>query len=441
MEQGGYMKILMLGWEYPPHISGGLGTACEGLTRALAARGTYIDFILPKVFGDEGVKHMNLVSSDSDQILGGPDPNEISRLRSERIRTEHIDSLLSPYLNEVDYETIFKEWQEKGMPDHVLNKLKKNTPASNDHYGANLFEEVSRFANRVVSLTFNYDFDLIHAHDWMTMPAGLALKRLTNKKLVVQFHSLESDRSGRPGNSRIVEIERQVAQEADLLIAVSHYTSRKIHEDYGVPFEKIRVVHNGIYPKERGPNTLRRKKQPGEPPVVLFLGRVVFQKGPDYFVEAAAKVLRVIPQVKFVIAGSGGMLPQVLEQIQSMGITDKFEFRGFLKGDAVDEAFANADVYVMPSVSEPFGITALEALSLETPVILSRQSGVSEVLNHILKCDFWDTERLANYIIGAIKYPEMRRDLVSMAGQEIKTVCWELAADKALKVYEEVLKS
>jgi glycosyltransferase involved in cell wall biosynthesis len=283
------------------------------------------------------------------------------------------------------------------------------------------------------------DADVIHAHDWMTFPAAVTLRERMGKPLVVHVHSLEYDRSGRDGiNPRVHSLEQLGLARADAVIAVSHYTKGILCREYGVAQEKIHVVHNGIYERE-----VRRHYQAKHPDwpkhVVLFLGRVTFQKGPDYFVQAAAKVVPHVPDVLFVVAGSGDMLEQVKRLARDLGVENHFHFPGFLRGNAVEEMFSVADLYVMPSVSEPFGIAALEAVNFEVPVLLSKQSGVSEVVGHSLKFDFWDVDRLADLIINGLKHDELRADMIEMARKELTRVRWDASASKVLDVYRQLI--
>lgn len=510
----------MLGWEYPPHISGGLGTACQGLTEALARLGLDIQFVVPKLYGDENAPHMRIAeaapppppatspvseppaetsrppeplpqpqpAAEEAQTAATPRPApdaatapapaeaveaEVVEREEElppRIRTVAIESWLLPYLTPEQYaeaggrrilrverriaagaasdEADSPAGASAVVPSRVLAALPaavsdvlgapmERAAAAPEHYGTDLFAEVGRYANRALHRFAGEEFDLIHAHDWLTYPAGLALAEATGKPLVVHVHSLEFDRSGRNVDHRINTIERAGVNHADAVIAVSHYTRTVTHREHGVPIDRIAVVHNGVYPREvvesyRTPEIPRGK-------VVLFLGRITFQKGPDYFVEAAARVIPHVPNVTFVMAGSGDMLPRMIERVAELGITRNFRFTGFLRGKDVERMFSMADLYVMPSVSEPFGISSLEALSYDTPVILSRQSGVSEVLSHAMKVDFWDVEQLANLIIGVLKYPQLRDDIVGMAREEVKRLHWDAAAEKTLRVYQRVL--
>lgn len=451
------MKVLMLGWEYPPHISGGLGTACEGLTRALARHGEEINFVVPSLFGGEHAPHMSLMDMRGNvpgQLgdLSGKYPSTARvkpkqknrREGKSRIKTIRIPALLSPYLRPETYDSahqaissglaftaIFDLAAESEKISHLLDDFEEGVGKS--RYGSDIFQEVARYTGRVLALCADLDFDVIHAHDWMTYPAGVALAQLTKKPLVSHVHSLEYDRSGEAVNPSINQIEHFGLHAADLVVAVSYYTRSVIQQRHGVPPSKIRVVHNGIYPRSVV-QRYRAKRLQGRR-IVLFLGRVTFQKGPDYFVEAAARVIPHVPDVLFVLAGSGDMLPRMVERVNELGLNAHFEFPGFLKGHEVEEMYSLADVYVMPSVSEPFGIAALEAISFDTPVIISRQSGVSEVLAHALKVDFWDVHRLADLIINALIHEELRQDMVTMAREELKRLRWDASALRMQELY------
>lgn len=438
------MKVLMLGWEYPPHINGGLGTACEGLTTGLARHGVAIDFVIPRLVGDEQAGHMRLI----DSLRGGPPASGHQPLRAAEnfsINKISIPAMLSPYLGSGDFSQLLDwlkqlgggDWQSldfRNLPPHLKRLIDDRMREPVDQlYGWDVFEEVGRYTANVVAVARDLEFDLIHAHDWMTFPAAVALARLSGKPLVVHIHSLEYDRSGAAVNQRICEIERFGIQNADRVIAVSHYTGSLVAHHYTVPSAKIAVVHNGVY--SRSLIQGYRRAQQWRSKVVLFLGRITFQKGPDYFVEAAARVLPHIPDVTFVMAGAGDMLPVMMERVNQLGLGRHFHFPGFLRGEEVEEMFSVADLYVMPSVSEPFGISALEAISSDTPVIISRQSGVSEVLSHALKVDFWDVERLADLMINTLLHEELRSDIVAMARTEVRRLHWEAAALKTLGIY------
>jgi glycosyltransferase involved in cell wall biosynthesis len=448
------MRILMLGWEYPPHISGGLGTACQGLTVALSRSGVDIDFVVPHLYGNEQAPHMQLlgassITSDGEVLeVGVETAGSVFEPGSSRVRTLRIPSILSPYLTAEQYQQILETTAGKVKPgspitykgpskvDAAREILQEDIAQLGAHYGSDLFYEVERYAQQVIQ-RLSHPYDMIHAHDWMTYPAGVAAAEITGRPLVVHVHSLEQDRSGNgSGNPAIVSVERMGLLRADRIIAVSHYTRNLIAKTYGIPLHKIEVVHNGVY----APKTVAEYRRGADlkGPVVLFLGRVTLQKGPDYFVEAAARVREFIPDARFIMAGSGDLLPRVHQRVSELGLEAAFEFPGFVRGPDVERLFSIADVYVMPSVSEPFGISALEAMSHDTPVILSRQSGVAEVLHHALKVDFWDVEQLASKIIAVLIYPELRESIVGMASEEVRRLHWDAAAEKTVSVYRNV---
>lgn len=462
----------MLGWEYPPHIAGGLGTACAGLTTALAAQGVSIHFIVPEMFGDEEVYHMRLSGATS----GGPvDRGELSHFERTGIGTR-----LMPYLGQRSFERVYGHHAYGGASGDADNageasgvssslgadselpiaahaaldgersrtartRIRRNMQEDNEsavrpasRYSSSLFAEVERFTSDVLAVCAVEEFDLIHAHDWMTFPAGVALAQRTKRPLVVHVHSLEHDRSGVFYDEGINALERFGMRAADRVIAVSHYTKRSIQRYHEIAEDKISVVHNGVYPRHLVSDYRERKTWPKH--VVLFLGRVTFQKGPEYFVEVAKRVIPHVPDLLFVLAGDGDLLPKIREQVAQLGLSEYFRFPGFVQGEELEELFSVADLYVMPSVSEPFGIAALEAISYETPVVLSKQSGVSEVIQHALKVDFWDTRRMADRIINALMHEELRQELSEQAMHELAQLHWEAAALKTRDVYHQVCR-
>ena len=433
----------MIGWEYPPHIAGGLGTACEGLTRALSRNGANISFILPFLHGDEEADHMLLLGPHSSSHAGPSHATTLaSSLNDEGVIRTAVDTFLMPYWTEESYRS-YVESSPKSIESVTTDDAEAtaNSPmpvSRDDIYGSDIFEQVARFTQRVISESRNYEFDVIHAHDWMTYPAAKAIRELTGKPLVAHVHSLEYDRSGHGANSRIREIENQGIEAADMVIAVSHYTKGIIEREYETTAEKIQVVHNGIYGRETISH-YRANSQDADRHIVLFLGRVTFQKGPDYFVKAAQKVIPHVPDILFVLAGSGDMLEPVKRMVTDAGLEAHFHFPGFVRGKDVEEYYTIADLYVMPSVSEPFGITALEAVELGTPTLISRQSGASEVLGNALKFDFWDVDRLADLIINCLLHPEMREQMVTMAQREVGSIRWDAAASKTMDVYNSLM--
>jgi glycogen(starch) synthase len=471
------LNVLMLGWEYPPHISGGLGTACEGLTTALAPLDVGITFVVPRLYGVEAAPHMRLLSPElilesnganaadlgaiASTHANGSEPARARAVLSAEERKQRATALpiLSPYATAAEYQAFSERLQRAGVAElasrpETFFEASGSTPGAvpdsaparraeaggtgeSNHYGKNLFGEVLRFADRVASWAQHHRPDIVHAHDWMTFPAATRVARMHGIPLVLHVHSLDQDRSGQSTNNTIVAIESAGVRAASRVIAVSHYTARMISDLHGVPLDRISVVHNGVY--ARRTVTAYQKELRADGPLVLFLGRITYQKGPEYFVEAAAKVLDKVPNARFVMAGNGDMLPLMEKRVAELGIASSFEFPGFVRGREVEALFSTADVYVMPSVSEPFGIAALEAMSCETPVILSRQSGASEILKHALKVDFWDVQRLAAQIVSVLEYPELRKNIVEMAREEVRRVHWEAAATKVKQVYEQAL--
>jgi glycosyltransferase involved in cell wall biosynthesis len=450
------MKVLMLGWEYPPHITGGLGTACQGLTIALGKMGTEIDFVVPHLLGGERAPHMKLIEStrglacaelgleplEEDANDGFPVTGKITRYE--------VPAVLSPYWNEVSYIT-YVEKLKRLSPDEIESLLPNElfpdgdrrrsaifSPSFKGGYGGDLFKEIELFARNVLRLVGHRRFDVIHAHDWITFPAGIALAQASQKPLVVHVHSLEADRAGASGNPRIRAIESKGIRVANSVIAVSNYTASVIAREYGVSRSNITVVHNGMeVPPPLHSKVLNKEGIKGK--IVLFLGRITYQKGPEYFVEAASRVLAKHPNTIFVMAGSGDMLPQMISRARELGILENFRFTGFLKGREVEEMFTAADLYVMPSVSEPFGLTALEAIHCGTPVIVSKTSGVSEVLNHVMKVDFWDVEKMASLIAEAISDDAVGRNIVASSQNDIARLRWDAAARIVLEVYGAVV--
>jgi len=422
----------MFGWEFPPHITGGLGTACFGLTKGLIKLDVDIIFVVPKAFGDEASKGFRLVSA-SEVTMDFMESEQQEHWN--RIKYMEIGSNLIPYVGEEEFETL------TGMDERLLEEKNKSVFSRrytfSGKYGKNLMQEVSRYALVASAIARQEEFDLIHAHDWLTYPAGIAAKHISGKPLIFHVHATEFDRSGENVNSVVYDIEKKGMTEADRIITVSNLTRQTVIEKYGNDPSKVFTVHNAVEPSghQVAGNVTKHVKEK----VVTFLGRVTYQKGPDYFVEAAHKVLKKDPNIRFVMAGSGDLLNRMVRRIAKLGMGTRFHFTGFLAGQEVDTMFAMSDVYVMPSVSEPFGISPLEAMRSNVPVVISKQSGVSEVLKHAIKVDFWDIDAMADSIYGILHYEGLQKMFARYGKEEVDNLKWENAAYNIMEVYKTIL--
>jgi glycosyltransferase involved in cell wall biosynthesis len=426
------MKILMFGWEFPPHISGGLATACYGLTKGLSkVPDLDVIFVVPKAFGDE--------ENDAVQIIGA---NEIPVVKKNftiegfmrELNIVQVGVNLVPYLDPEEYKNyITKQQQHLGMSQETehIGKLEFT-----GKYGANLFQEISNYALVASVIGKDLDFDVIHAHDWLTYPAGIAAKLVSGKPLVVHVHATDFDRSGGNVNPSVFAIEKQGMQLADKVITVSNLTRKIVIEKYEVDPAKVVTVYNAVEPVAIKENLITDR--PFQEKIVTFLGRITMQKGPEYFVEVAHKVLQRMDNVRFVMAGSGDMMNKMIARAAKLKIMDKFHFTGFLTGDDVFRMFYMSDVYVMPSISEPFGISPLEAMQSNVPVIISHQSGVAEILNHAVKVDFWDINAMADAIYGILNYPALHTMFTKHGKIEVEGLKWETSAQKVKEVYDMV---
>lgn len=426
----------MFGWEFPPHIAGGLGTACYGMTRGLARNGVEVVFVMPRAYGDEDQRFVRVVNASDVETIGTRD-HEFSEELLEKVSFIHIDSNMLPYISPEEYAAYHDEFVRSGRT-HEWTDVWKQRYTFSGKYGANLMEEVARYAMVAAQVAKDLEgqFDVIHAHDWLTYFAGIAAKRVSGKPLVVHMHATEFERSGENINRRVYAIEKAGMQAADRVIAVSELTRRIVIGKYGIPAEKVVTVHNAV---RFGESEDAVPERAVKDKVVTFLGRITYQKGPDYFVEAAAKVLQRVPDVRFVMAGSGDLMNHVVRRVAQLGIADRFHFTGFLKGGEVQRMFRLSDVYVMPSVSEPFGISPLEAMRSGVPVIISRQSGVAEVLDYAIKVNYWDVDALADAIYGLLTYPALGRMFASKGLEEVTGLKWTNAAAKIKTVYETVV--
>jgi len=424
----------MLGWEFPPFITGGLGTACYGLTKAMDQLGIEVTFVLPRIVEGKYVTHVKLLTPSSQREASS---FGVGELKNVKFRT--LDSPLQPYSTPDVYRRRIEEILRQKQKIHGGTVSSASQLIGGIDYACDMYTEVHRYAALAAELAKTEEFDIVHAHDWMTYPAGIVVAAISGKPLVVHVHSTEFDRSGEHVNQMIYNIERQGMERANKVIAVSFYTRSIIISRYGISGEKVEVVHNGVERNNNNDWSLDESGIKKDEKIVLFLGRITMQKGPEYFLRAAQKVLEVMDNVKFVMVGSGDLMHRAVEMAAELGIGQKVLFTGFLRGEDVQKIYEMADLYVMPSVSEPFGIAPLEALNHDVPVIISKQSGVSEVLTHALKVDFWDVNEIANKIIAVLKYPPLQVTLRDHGGFEVRKLRWKDSAAKCAKVYEEML--
>lgn len=397
-------RVLMFGWEFPPHNSGGLGTACFGICQAMNRQNVDLIFVLPR--------SQAVPSGQFQFVFAG----------LENIKFEAVNSPIFPYITSQLY---------------AENSIREG----NQIYGATLFDEVIAYGQKAASIAGSYSYDIIHAHDWLAFPAGLMAKKISGKPLIVHVHATEFDRGGGNAvNQQVYNIEKEGMEKADGIIAVSQRTKDMIVRHYGVESNKIKVVYNGSDTGETVLTSIKLKslKQAGKK-IILFLGRITLQKGPDYFIETANKVLARRTDVCFLIAGSGDMEYALIRQVAKLGLSDKILFVGFARDADLQALYQAADLYILPSVSEPFGLTPLEALSCGTPVLVSFQSGVSEVLSHALKADFWDTDEMANKIISLLDNPALASTLSQYGKEEAKKLTWDKSVLSYLDFYKKVL--
>lgn len=428
------MKVLMFGWEFPPHISGGLGTACYGLTRGMTEIGEVdVCFVVPKTFGDEQPASIELIGANNVAVskseLQFDNPQQ-------KIDYYEVNSHILPYVSEEEFwELKRSRFTGKSRFVETDGDLKIDFTGG---YGPGLLDEIRNYALVAEIIAAKNSFDIIHAHDWLAYPAGIAAKRITGKPLVIHVHATDFDRSGGSVNPRVYAIEREGMEQADKIIAVSVFTKNTVVEKYGISPDKISVVYNAVEPLSEE-NSLKIEKGVNEK-IVTFLGRITHQKGPEYFVEAASLVLKKMNNVRFVMAGSGDMMNSMIARVAELGISNRFHFTGFLKGDDVSRMFQLTDVFVMPSVSEPFGIVPLEAMQSGVPVIISNQSGVAEILQNAIKIDFWDTHAMADSIYGMLNYTALSEHFKEKGKEEVNNLKWENSARKVVEIYRKAIK-
>ncbi len=408
------MKIFMLGWEFPPFFAGGVGVVCYQLSKYLSRRGIEVNFVMPSGPKKAESDFVNLIIAN----------NLVS---DKNIHIKKIDSLLMPYITSKEYMNLLK------------NKLMfKDFGATGEIYGENLFAEIERFKEKLLIIGKNSEFDVIHAHDWVTFPAAVALKELTGKPLIVHIHITEFDKTGgMHADPRVYQVEKTGMEKADVVIAISNFIKNRLIEKYYIDPGKIRVIHNAAEIPEKDYRTSHKINENDK--IVLFVGRITLQKGPDYFVEAAKKIVEKEPNVKFVMTGSGDMFPQIINKVAELGLTNKFIFPGFLNREQVFRLYSMADVFIMPSVSEPFGLVPLEAMASKTPAIISKQSGVSEIIGHVIKVDFWDVNDIAAKTLAILKYQTLNNELKKHGSMEVKRLNWDIPAQKCIELYDQLV--
>ena len=402
------LRVLMFGWEFPPFNSGGLGVACLGITKALSDKDVDVVFVMPKRLPD-AVPFAKMISADIDNAT----------VDMKRFDIKYaFNSPVLPY----DSSKTFTRRE-----DALL--YEDGTPV----YGSDIISEARRYARFGAAIAKKEPHDFVYAHDWLAFGAGAEAKQVSGKPFIAHIHSTEFDRTGDNPDPRIAQMEYDGLHRADRVVAVSERTKHAVTSRYAVPADKVHVVHNGIdetTAPAAGITTIRLSalKKAGYK-LVLFLGRITIQKGPDYFIRAARRVIDHDPDVLFIMAGSGDMEHQMMHLAASMGIADKILFPGFLRGADQYEAYKLADLFVVPSVSEPFGLTVLESMYLGTPVIVSKQSGVAEAVEHALKVDFWDIEKMADLMLSVLESPEFRKELSKKSTAEAAVLTWDKTAD------------
>ena len=417
------MKALMFGWEFPPHILGGLGTASYGLTRGMAQQPDMdITFVIPKPWGDEDQSFLRIIGANSVPIVWKDNDYEYVRQR--------MAGKMSPEEYYHLRDGIHYDYRRIGTDD-------LGCVGFSGRYPDILIEEIGNCEAVASVLALSLDFDIIHSHDWLTYPAGVFAKHISGKPLVIHVHATDFDRSRGNVNPTVFAIEKRGMEEADHIMCVSNLTRRTVIEKYGINPAKVSTVHNAVEPI---PDVDSYKKTPRKDKVVTFLGRITMQKGPEYFVEAAARVLEKTDGVRFVMAGSGDMMNKMIDLVAQRGIADRFHFPGFQRGRQVQEMLAESDCYIMPSVSEPFGISPLEAMQLGCPSIISHQSGCAEILKHDIKTDYWDIDAMADAIYAIVKYPAMYKSLSELGKEEVNNIKWYDAGLKVRAIYDKVLQ-
>lgn len=420
------MKVLMFGWEFPPHILGGLGTASYGLTKGMAEqKDMEITFCIPKPWGDEDQSFLNIIGMNSTPVVW------------KDVNWEQVQSKVGSYMNPQLYydlrDNIYADFR-------YINTNELGCIEFSGRYPENLHEEINNYSIVAGVVARQQSYDIIHSHDWLTYPAGIHAKNISGKPLVIHVHATDFDRSRGNVNPTVYAIEKNGMDYADHIMCVSELTRQTVIHKYHQDPSKVSTVHNAVSPLSAEIENIVPKKNEDEK-VVTFLGRITMQKGPEYFVEAAAMVLHRTRNVRFVMAGSGDMMNEMIRLVARRGIADRFHFPGFMKGNQVYEMLKASDVYIMPSVSEPFGISPLEAMQCSVPTIISKQSGCAEILDKCIKTDYWDIHAMADAIYSICTYPAMYEYLKEEGKKEVDNIKWEDVGLKVRRIYEKVIQN
>jgi len=429
------MRVLMFGWEFPPHISGGLGTASYGLTKGMASLDDLeVIFVVPKAWGDEDQTIVRLVGANQVPVAFKKLFYKGFRQTIEKIE---VSSKIVPYTDPEDFWKVAKS-EISGYSLFVQTNSEGKVDFSGK-YEESLMDEINKYAIVASVIADENEFDIIHAHDWLAYPAGIAAMKVSGKPLVIHVHATDFDRSGGKVNPDVYHIEKSGMDAASKIITVSNLTRDIVINRYNIDPRKVETVYNAVEPVSIVENTFIKKSFNDK--IVTFLGRITLQKGPEYFIEAAYKVLQVMENVQFVRAGSGDMTEKMMKRAASLKITDRFHFTGFLKGAEVFNMLNLSDLYIMPSVSEPFGISPLEAMQSNVPVIISKQSGVAEILTHAVKTDFWDIDEMADAIYGILNYPALARMFIKKGKEEVIKLKWDKSARHVRDIYYSVIEN
>lgn len=427
------MRVLMFGWEFPPHISGGLGTASYGLTKGMATlKDLEVIFVVPKAWGDEDQSMVRLIGANKIPVAFRKVFYKGFRRPVEKIE---VSSKIVPYTDPENFWKVTRT--ESSGHDIYVETNNKGTVDFSGRYDHELMNEIQKYAVVASIIAEENEFDIIHAHDWLAYPAGIAAMEVSGKPLVIHVHATDFDRSGGNVNPDVYRIEKNGMDAAAKIITVSNLTRDIVINRYHIDPAKVETVYNAVEPVAISEHMIMRKGF--DEKVVTFLGRITMQKGPEYFIEAANKVLKKMDNVRFVMAGSGDMMERMMRRAAALKITDRFHFTGFLRGPDVFSMLYMSDVYIMPSVSEPFGISPLEAMQSNVPVIISKQSGVAEILTHAVKTDFWDIDAMADAIYGILNYPALANMFIYNGKEEVIRLKWDNSARHVRDIYNRVI--